>query len=121
MSINEIVYEEGSRLASKMMELSMERQKVIANNIANVDTPGYVRKELDFEKQLADVVESRNMSELRGVKGEVVENNEGPARLDGNNVKVAKELNHMMQNSIYYQLLTKAFKTKMNILKAAIK
>lgn len=121
MGVESIIYDETNLITNKMLECSMQRQKVIANNLANADTPGYVRRELDFEKSLADMVKSGNIRELSSLDPKVVNDLEsGPARLDGNNVVVSDELNEMMQNNIMYGLLTKAYSTKMSILRTAI-
>ena len=45
-----------SHLLSKMMELSQERQQAISHNLANANTPGYIRQDVDFSRQLADLV-----------------------------------------------------------------
>jgi flagellar basal-body rod protein FlgB len=121
MGVQAIVYDESAQITNKMLELSMGRQKVIANNLANANTPGYVRHEFDFEKELADLVKSGDIRDLRGLQGKVVKDLEaGPARLDGNNISVSDELNQMMQNNVLYGLLSRAYSTKMGILRAAI-
>lgn len=50
------------------MDGLMERQRAISANIANVMTPGYVRKEVSFENQLAEIRESADLQEyLKGI------------------------------------------------------
>ena len=49
---------------SKMMEMSTSRQKIIAHNIANANTPGYTRRELDFKNELKERLTKR----IRGIK-----------------------------------------------------
>ena len=105
---------------SKMMELTHERQRVIANNIANVNTPGFIRREYKFEDELARVIASKSSQEMSELKGVVVKDLSSEPRLDGNSVKSAKEMNLMMQNGIFYNLLSRAYNTKLNILKTAI-
>ena len=39
-------------LLSKLLDLTSTKNKVIANNIANVNTPGYKKSEVSFEKEL---------------------------------------------------------------------
>lgn len=39
---------------SKALVLRAERQRVIASNIANADTPGYVARDLNFKDAMAD-------------------------------------------------------------------
>ncbi len=107
-------------LLSKMMELSTSRQKVIANNLANANTPGYTRQELDFESQLRKLVNDGDIGGLQNLQGEIVKDESNVARNDGNNVRVSQEMNEMSQNGILFSLMQKALKTKMNILKSAI-
>ncbi len=45
----------------------MDRQHAIASNIANVNTPGYQRKEVAFESQLAEIQEKENLKDY--IKG----------------------------------------------------
>ena len=42
-------------------------------------------------------------------------------RLDGNNVTVAKEMTQMMQNGVFFNLLSRAYSTKMNIIRNSMK
>lgn len=44
---------------SKALVLRAERQRVIASNIANADTPGYVGRDLNFKAALSDAVDSK--------------------------------------------------------------
>ena len=45
----------------------MDRQHAIASNIANVNTPGYQRKEVAFESQLAEIQEKEDLKDY--IKG----------------------------------------------------
>ncbi len=46
-------------LLSKSMDAYALRQKAIANNVANAETPGYRRLEVEFEEQLQEVMRRR--------------------------------------------------------------
>ena len=46
---------DGLDFQSKALVLRAERQRVLASNIANVDTPGYAGRDFDFKQALADV------------------------------------------------------------------
>ena len=61
-------------LTSRTMEIThlsmnglMDRQHAIASNIANVNTPGFQRKEVAFESQLAEIQEKENLKDY--IKG----------------------------------------------------
>lgn len=75
-------------LLARFLDLSATRQALISSNIANVDTPGYRTKDIDFHGELQRV--------LQGDQGEPTEPfvREVPglvARPDGNNVSVDRE------------------------------
>lgn len=106
---------------SKMMELSTTRQKVIASNLANATTPGYIRKDLDFERELKKFVINEDLQGLHGLDGKIVSDKTHVPKNDGNNVRISEEMNEMSQNGILFSLMQKALKTKVSIIKSAIK
>lgn len=121
MQLGPVMNDDNAAMLFKMMQLSMDRQNVLANNIANADTPGYVRKELSFQDQLASIVKSGEYQELSSVKGSLVDDTTDVARTDGNNVVLPKEMSEMTQNAMLYKLLARAYGTKVGILRDAIK
>lgn len=120
MALEKLIFDEGSILNNKMLELSQENQRVIANNIANADTPGYTKFKIDYQKKLADILQNGNVDDVNNFKAKLENDKTNPARADGNNVQLGQEMTDMMQNSVLYSLLTKAFTTKMGIIKSAI-
>ena len=50
------------------MDGLMDRQQAISSNIANVMTPGYQRKEVAFESQLAEIIEREDLKDY--IKGQ---------------------------------------------------
>jgi flagellar basal-body rod protein FlgB len=108
------------RIVSTLMELSQQRQVVLANNLANANTPGYVRHDLDFQGVLSTLLDPNSSSRQATNRPEIVEDTQQSARRDGNNIVVPTELNRMMQNGLLYSLLTKAMATKLRILRTAI-
>ncbi|HEI6967158.1 TPA: flagellar basal body rod protein FlgB [Yersinia enterocolitica] len=49
---NELRFQQGA------LQLLSQRQDILASNIANVDTPGYLARDIDFSQQLKDAVEN---------------------------------------------------------------
>ena len=121
MSIPVIMNDQTSHLISKMMDMAQQRQLVISNNIANANTPNYIRKDINFIDSLKDAIAENSASEIAAVKAEEFEDNAIIARDNGNNVVIASELNALMQNNISFNLLTKAFSTRLKIMRSAIK
>ena len=106
---------------SKMMELSTRKHQVIANNIANANTPGYIRRDLNFEDEMSRIINSQDWKGLREMDGEVSLDETNTPRNDGNNVNLTQEMNEMSQNGVLYDLVHQAFKSRVGIIKNAIK
>jgi len=91
------------------------RQDVIANNIANVDTPGFRASSVDFESSLASAMgdgdpESTVVSTVA---------TQTPVGANGNNVDLRKETMAAMQTVYQYQVLTRATGDRFDLLKTA--
>lgn len=102
-------------ILDKAADASNLRNELISNNIANVDTPGYKRKDINFEsilqaelsgeKSLYQAVKSAN-EELSTLDPQVYTDNASLSyRLDGNNVDIASEEAYLAENQIKYQAL----------------
>jgi flagellar basal-body rod protein FlgB len=85
------------------------RDKVIANNIANLNTPGFRRSQVEFEDLLASAMESSKTSELEGLEPKVVQPMDAPVDASGNDVSLDTEVGEMVKNGA-------AYKTYMRIL-----
>ena len=93
----------GAVLDSALDGLST-RQRVIADNIANVDTPGYRATSVDFESALMSAIESGNP----GAVTPVATATDTPVGANGNNVDLRKETLAAVQSQFQYQVLTRA-------------
>ncbi|GAX60052.1 flagellar basal body rod protein FlgB [Candidatus Scalindua japonica] len=101
-------------LLSKLLDLSSTKNKVIANNIANVNTPGYKKSEVSFEEELLKAVENKNIDKIKNLKESIYLSKDKSTRKDGNNVDLDKELVSFYQMSdkhnVYLEILSKKFK-----------
>lgn len=112
-------------------DASWERNKVIANNIANVDTPGYKRQEIDFESQLARAMGKSRYESVDAKVGHLTTTELKPRvftdaanfsyRIDGNNVDIDTENVELAANSIKYNGLVEAINQEFANLKMVIK
>ena len=89
-------------LNSALDGLSM-RQRVIADNIANVQTPGFRAGRVSFEASLAEAVR-----EGTGAATPTVARSLEPGRPDGNNVNLDTETLYAIETNLRYQLATRA-------------
>ncbi len=93
---------QGSALMEKSLDALWMRQKTIANNLANIDTPGYKSREVSFEKYLKENGDMNNIPDP-----EVVINDSTSLREDGNNVDVDKEGVELYRVQIQYDYMVR--------------
>jgi flagellar basal-body rod protein FlgB len=115
----------------KAADASWKRNEVISNNIANVDTPGYKRKDVQFESYLMSALAGDNSLDervsdvdLSTLDASVYTDNASLSyRLDGNNVDIDTESANLAENQVrYYALLdsmTQEFSRIKSVLLAA--
>jgi len=94
------------------------RQSAIANNIANIETPGYRARKVEFEEALRGAV-AKGLSPL-GVAPQTKDSLE-PTRLNGSNVNLDEETLSHIDTTMRYQLTLRAMDTKYAMLRDAIK
>lgn len=102
-------------ILDKAADAANMRNELIANNIANVDTPHYKRKDLDFETVLqAELAGGRTLNQSVNMANKdlsvldpqvFTDNSNLSYRLDGNNVDISTEEAYLAENTIRYQLL----------------
>jgi flagellar basal-body rod protein FlgB len=90
------------------------RQKAIANNIANLETPGYRRFEVKFEELLANAMNSSGPVNLDDIEPEFYQPMQTAVKLNGNDVNLESEVGQMIKNSLrhtaFIRLLNKKYK-----------
>jgi flagellar basal-body rod protein FlgB len=94
------------------------RQTAIADNIANIETPGYQARKVKFEEALSSAVAHGRSP--AGVTPSVQTSLE-PTRLNGSNVNLDHETLQHIDTSMRYQLTIRALEGKYNSLRDAIK
>lgn len=94
-----------SRIVEKALDAASTRQRVLAHNIANVNTAGFKRSRVDFEAELAQALVNGESPDA--VSARVVEETDSVGRPDGNNVDIEAESVKMAENQIWYSALTR--------------
>ena len=94
------------------MNLLSARQKLVASNIANVDTPGYITKDIDFQFEY--------MSQIQDGSPNVVDAPGLPVKNDGNNVSLDREARLLAENALRFNLASSLMKTQFKMINAAI-
>ena len=115
----------------KAADASWTRNEIIANNIANVDTPGYKRQDLNFEDELERALghsRYRTMDQKvanlkdKHLEARVVNDYPGFSyRLDKNNVDIDTENVTLAANQVKYQGLMAGLKSEFQNLQAVSK
>jgi flagellar basal-body rod protein FlgB len=96
------------------------RQAVLANNIANVQTPGFEAQDVSFESQLSDIFAGQQETSSPLATGTVVDAPDITTRTDGNTVSVESEMGKMAETTLLYQALSQLTADRLGILKTAI-
>jgi flagellar basal-body rod protein FlgB len=113
---------ESIQMLNRLLDASALRQRVLANNLANADTPRFKRKDVEFREMLTKAVDSANASrELSVVQPKIIVDTAAPSRPDGNSVSMQRELGEMTENSLLYQFATRAVSRKFDTIRKAIK
>lgn len=110
-------------LLEKMLNVSATKHKVIANNIANINTPGYKKLEVSFAEQLEKIIKDTSTNKFDAFQPKIVvskEDTNGTVRNDGNNVDMDKEVSALMKNTLSYSVYTQLLAKKMELVKSAI-
>ena len=93
-----------------------ERQRVIANNVANLQTPGYHAQRVQFEDALTQAVADGSGSATATVSRSLE-----PTRADGNNVNLDTETLSNVDTNLRYQLATQAVSAQLSGIRAAMR
>jgi flagellar basal-body rod protein FlgB len=94
-----------------------ERQRVTADNVANVNTPGFLAGRTDFESALRSAVDSGETPSLSG--GRIARSFE-PTNTNGNNVNLDSETVIATETGLRYQLALNALDSKYSLLRSAL-
>ena len=93
-----------------------ERQEAIANNVANLQTPGYHAERVDFEDALATAV-AHGSGEATATVSRSLE----PTDTNGNNVSLDTETLSNIDTNLKYELATQAVSTEFSQIRAAMR
>lgn len=96
----------------RYLDLLGARQKLVASNIANADTPGYQTRDIDFQAEFRSA--SGGAPLVQEVEGLVTKN-------DGNNVSLDREARLLSENALRFNLASSLLRSQINLVRSAIK
>lgn len=89
------------------------KQRAIAGNVANLETPGYRRVDVNFKELLAKAMDAAGDVDPAEIEAEVFHPNNTPTKSNGNNVSLEVEIGEMVKNTLrhktYIRLLQKKY------------
>jgi flagellar basal-body rod protein FlgB len=107
-------------LLSKLVDVTAMRHRVLAQNVANVNTPGYQRLAVSFDDTLAARLDRDGDKRLNLMKPEIVVDDSTPERLDGNSVDIDREMMRINKNQLLNNTLLQIVSTKSSMMRRAI-
>ncbi len=115
----------------KTADAAWQRNELISNNLANVDTPGYKRQDINFESQLRQALGNSRYQTMDDKVSHLKSSSLKPRvytdsanfsfRLDGNNVDVETENVELASNQIKYNGLIASINQEFINLKSVMK
>jgi len=112
------------RLLEKTLDWRVQNQEIIAGNIANLDTPNYTRKEMNFDNILSSYTQGnlQTVSLTQTDPGHLGGANPGAGLVEEttDDVDLDQEIVRMSENQLSYQASTQMLIKKLNMLQAVI-
>ncbi|HPF12709.1 MAG: flagellar basal body rod protein FlgB [Planctomycetes bacterium] len=113
------LYGPNSNLLMRLMSATTERQRVLSNNIANQNTPGFKRRNVEFESLLTREME-RFQPQVDRVQPESTIDTTSPSQPNGNNVNMELEVASMRENMLRYEMYATIMSGNVKIMSSAI-
>ena len=95
------------------MDLLSTRQKLVVSNLANLDTPGYHAKDIDFQFEYISLAE--------GQKPNIIDTPDLVIKSDGNNVSLDRETRLLSETALRFNVASNLMKAQLKIMESAIK
>lgn len=125
------IFDRTINVLSKVLDLRQQKQELIASNIANSQTPGYIPAQLSFEEDLARALQNnppapsqthpRHIPIAAGgldtLQGQIQRRPDQGLSGDGNGVDLDKQLIAQSENQLLYETTTQILSKKLSTLK----
>lgn len=107
-------------LLQGLLDTAQLRNRVISQNIANVNTPGYRTRDVSFEQQIAKLLPDAENAEGSDHPPQIQEVEGLRVRADGNNVDIDREMGQLSKNTLFYQTYSQILASKLSLMRSAI-
>ena len=109
--------------AKKLLDVVDLRHRALTSNIANAETPGYKRVDLDpaFQTKLEKALRVKDVNQVQSFQPTLaIDKRAAALRPDGNNVSIPSEMLEMNKNSLEFEFLTNYLTSSIKRLKMSI-
>jgi len=117
---------------SKVLDILADRHRILASNIANLSTPGYRTKDINFQDVLGQVIAAKEeaftqgatnniQEELKDINFEVGEINPANVNPQANDVDIDKEMVKLTTNTLMYKAYVQVMLMELKHINLAIK
>lgn len=104
-------------IIKKIQDYVVVKQRVIANNIANVETPGFKAKDVAFKDEFQKALQTGDFNRAMQIQPSVYETNDATLRNDGNNVDLEKEMIELQKNKMKFDVYTEILRNRYKLVK----
>lgn len=104
----------------RYMSLLSSRQKLVASNIANADTPGYRTKDIDFRAEFAQQMQEQECGGPQSTGPQTIEPDGLPVKADGNNVSLDRETRMLAENAMRFQVAASLTQAELHSIRSAL-
>lgn len=125
------LFDHTMNILERSLDYSALKNNVISNNIANVDTPNYKAKKVEFKSVLNEALTNQLETKRTHPKHipfnnqrtpfQIVSNHQTMYNHNGNNVDIDKEMSELAKNQIYYRGLVDRINGKFSTLQTVIR
>lgn len=110
-----------NKVLEKVLDYSALKHKVIGQNIANAETKGYKRRDVEFKDLLQSNIQNLQSSQSKNSQLNVKIDEESAVISEGNNVDINREMADMAQNSIMFKFASKKLSAYYESIQSVIK
>lgn len=99
----------------RYMDVLSARQKLVASNIANADTPGYKTKDIDFQAEYTSLIQGPEGQDPLTINASGL-----PEKPDGNNVSMDREARMLAENAMRFNVASTLIRGQLKAIRNAI-
>jgi flagellar basal-body rod protein FlgB len=129
MFVSKMLNQDSQPVLEQMLQFTAARHKVLAENIANIDTPNYRQKDLSverFQQVMRDRLDKRESAPVGSVSfddinGELTNPNDGILFHDGNNRSAEQLMSEFAKNALMHNMAVEMLRKQYSMMEMALK